>query len=295
MSDETRPDIVRDVPGQDLAPDVREAWLTDAADGFRQNGVVVLRGAIPQPRVAAVLQALKGRQLKGDEADDRPFQPAPLRPRIAVPLEGPLADPALFAPPTALALAKRLLGEETIIGELGLVASRPGDGPREPRRAAIPLFGGLDVESDVPSAAVTMLAPLGDVGPGVGFPEYWVGSHRAHGRAVDTATAPFRPVLEAGSIVMSDWRTLYRAGANTTGATTLGLYVSFQRKWLLSLSGSEYKPGLRVPAATLDRLPQAYHPLVAWALHRNKTDDVSEFAHLWLGRLVKGLHAAKGG
>jgi hypothetical protein len=233
--------------------------------------------------------------MKGDDGDDRPFQPAPLRPRIPVALEGALADPAVFAPPSALALAQRLLGQETIIGELGLVISRPGDGPREARRAAIPLFGGLDVESDVPSAAVTMLAPLGDVGPDAGFPEYWVGSHRTHGGAIDTAAAPFQPAVEADSVVISDWRTLYRAGPNTSGATRSGLYVSFQRKWLLSLSGTEYKAGLRVPAAPLKRLPQAGLPLVAWALHQNNTDDVSEFVHLWLGRAVKGFQAARGG
>jgi len=293
MSGATRPDIVRDAPGPDLAADAREAWLAETADGFRQNGLVVLRDAIPQPRVAAVLQAIKGRQLKGDEADDRSFQPAPLRPRIAVPLEGALADPAVFAPPTVLALARKLLGDEMIVGELGLVISRPGDAPREACRAAVPLFGGLAVEGEVPSAALTMLAPLTDIGPGAGFPEYWPGSHRA--REAAPAGLPYRPTFEVGSVVLGDWRTLHRAGPNTSGATHLGLYVSFQRKWLLSLSGSDYKPGLRVPAATMKALPEAYHSLVAWALHRNKTDDVSEFAHLWLGRLVKGLHATREG
>lgn len=292
MSDGNRPDVVRDAPGPDVTPDAQAAWLADAADSFRSNGVVVLREAIPRAAIAAVAAALKGRSLTGDEGDDRPFQPAPLRPRIPVLLEGPLADPAAFAPPSALALARSLLGGEIIVGEIGVVASRPGDGPREARRAAIPLFGGLDVERDVPTAAVTMLAPLGDVAPGAGFPEYWLGSHRA-GEA-DTATPPFQPAFEPGAVVMSDWRTLYRAGANTSGATHLAFYVSFQRKWLLSLSGSEYKPGLRVPAATLERLPQACRPLVAWALHQNKTDDLSEFVHLWLGRAVKTLQAARG-
>jgi hypothetical protein len=295
MSEGKRPGMVRDALGPDVTSDAREAWLADAADGFRSNGVVILRNAIPRPRIAAVLEALKARQMSGDEGDDRPFQPAPLRPRIAVPLDGPFADPAIFAPPSALALARRLLGDEMIVGELGIVISRPGDGPHETRRAAIPLFGGLDVESDVPSAALAMLAPLGDVAPGAGFPEYWVESHRTRDGAADTAVPPFQPAFEAGSVVMCDWRILYRAGLNTSGATQLALYVSFQRKWLLSLSGSEYKPGLRVPAATLKRLPQAYHPLISWALHQNKTDDVSEFLHLWMGRVLKGLRAATGG
>lgn len=295
MSAATRPDVVRPALDPNATPDAQEAWLAGSADDLRRNGVAILPNAIPLPRIAPVLEALKARQIGRDEPDGRQFQPAPLPPRTLVPLDGPFADPAIFAPPSALALARRLLGPEMIIGEIGAMVLRPGDGPHEARRAAVPLFGGLDVEADVPPAALTMLAPLGDVGPGMGFPEYWVGSHRARREAVDMTVPPFQPAFEAGSVVMTDWRTLYRAGVNTSGAPLMALYVSFQRKWLLSLSGSEYKPGLRVPPASLKRLPEAYHPLVSWALHQNKTDDVSEFVHLWMGRAVKRLRAVRGG
>ena len=292
MADATRPDIVRPALDPSAAPDAQEAWLAAAADGLRHNGVVILPNAIPRPRIPPVLTALSGRRIGSDDADGRKFQPAPLRPHVLVPLEGPFADPAVFAPPSALALARRLLGPEMIIGEIGAIILRPGDGPLEPRRAAVPLFGGLDVEGEVPPAALTMLAPLGDVGPGMGFPEYWVGSHR---KSNDVDAAPLQPAFEAGSVVMTDWRTRYRAGVNTSGATQLAFYVSFQRKWLVSLAGSDYQPGLRVPAASLSRLPEAYRPLVSWALHQNKTDNVSEFVHLWLGRAVKRLRAVRGG
>lgn len=293
MSDAKGPDIVQPAWDPNATLDAQEAWLAGAAEGLRRDGVVILPNAIPLPRIAPVVESLNSRQIGSAAEDGRPFQPAPLRPRVLMPLEGPFADPAIFAPPSALALALRLLGPETIIGEIGVVILRPGDGPHEARRAAIPLFGGLDVEGDVPPAALTMLAPLGDVGPGMGFPEYWVGSHRTHDGVGDAP--PLQPAFEAGSVVMSDWRTRYRAGVNTSGATQLALYVSFQRKWLLSLARSEYRPGLRVPRASLKTLPEAYHRLVLWALHQNKTDDVSEFVHLWMGRALMRLRAARGG
>jgi len=295
MSDAKRPDIVQPALDPNATLDAQEAWLAGAADGLRHNGLVVLPNAIPLPRIPPVLTALSGRRIGSDDEDGRKFRPAPLRPRVLVPLDGPFADPAVFAPPSALALARRLLGPEMIIGEIGAMILQPGDGPHEARRAAIPLFGGLDVEGDVPPAALTMLAPLGDVGTGMGFPEYWVGSHRTRRGVADMTVPPFQPALETGSVVMCDWRTLYRAGVNTSGATLLTLYVSFQRKWLISLAGSEYQPGLRVPQASFKRLQEAYHPLVSWALHQNKTDDVSEFVHLWMGRAVKRLRAARGG
>jgi hypothetical protein len=293
MTDATRPDIVQPAWDPNASPDAREAWIARAAEGLRRDGVVMLPNAIPLAGIAPVLASLKGRRVGRDDEDARAFQPAPLRPRVLVPLDGPVADPAVFAPPSALALARRLLGPETIIGEIGAVILQPGDGPLEARRAAVPLFGGLDVEGEVPPAALTMLAPLADVGPGMGFPEYWLGSHRS--RTEDVAGAPFQPAFQAGSVVITDWRTRYRAGVNASGATQLALYVSFQRKWLVSLAGAEYQPGLRVPPASFKRLPQAYQPLVSWALHQNKTDDVSEFVHLWFGRAVKRLRALRGG
>jgi hypothetical protein len=288
-----RPGVVQPAFDPHAAPDAEAAWLAGAAEALRSNGVAVLPKAIPLSAITRVAQALQGRRAAGLEDDGRSFQPAPLRPAMLVPLDGAFADPAIFAPPSALALARRLLGEEMIIGEVGAMILGPGEGPHEARRAAIRLFGGLDVEGDIPPAALTMLAPLTDVGPGMGLPEYWLGSHRT-GEAVGKA-APFQPAFEAGSVVMSDWRTLYRAGANTTGAPLLAFYVSFQRKWLVSLAGSEYRPGLSVPAARFKTLPDACRPLVSWALHQNKTDDVSEFVHLWMGRAVKGLRAVRGG
>jgi hypothetical protein len=293
MSAAKRPEVVQPALDPYAAPAAQEAWLAGAADALQSNGVAVLPNAIPLSGVARVAAALKGRQAGGLEDDGRSFQPAPLRPAMLVPLDGAFADPAIFAPPLALALARRLLGEEMIIGEVGAVILPPGEGPHEARRAAIRLFGGLDVEGDVPPAALTMLAPLSDVDPGMGLPEYWLGSHRTSDAGQDVP--PFQPAFEAGSVVMSDWRTLYRAGANTSGATLTAFYVSFQRKWLASLAGSEYRPGLSVPAAGFKTLPQACRPLVSWALHQNKTDDVSEFVHLWMGRAVKRLRAVRGG
>jgi len=291
MRDVKRPGVIQPALVPNAAPRAQEAWLAAAAEGLRQNGVVIIPNAIPLPRIPRIVEALNKRWVGGDDIDGRPFQPAPLRPRALVPMDGPFADPAIFAPPAALALARRLLGPEVIIGEIGAMILPPGEGPQGPRRAAIPLFGGLAEEAEVPPAALTMLAPLADVGAGMGFPEYWVGSHRTRNGAVDVA--PFQSAFEAGSVVMSDWRTLYRAGVNTSGAPLLALYVSFQRKWLVSLAGADYKPGLRVPS--LKKVPEAYRPLVAWALHQNKTDDVSEFAHLWMGRALKRLRVLRGG
>ena len=46
---------------------------------------------------------------------------------------------------------------------------------------------------------------------------------------------------------------------------------------------------MRVTPAMLHRLPEAYRPLFAWALHLNRTDSFQEFVYRWIGRLRRRL------
>jgi len=291
-------DIVRDAMSPDLSPLAQQRWLDDAADCFRRNGVVVIRNAIPPAAIAALLANFRVRHdvhmAPGQKKLFRTFQTDPLRAQIPTTLDGPVADPAVFAPPSVLALARRLMGDDIIVGELGVVISHPGAGPQETHRDSTSLFGGLGVETEFPPVSMTMLAPLVDVGPGMGPTEYWPGTHRLQDDAVDTTAPPLRATLNAGSVVMHDWRIYHRGGANTTGPVRPALYVCFQRKWFLSISGYEYKPQVRVTPQMLLRLPETYRPLFSWALHLNRTDGVSEFVYRWTGRIRKRLLALKG-
>ena len=141
---------------------------------------------------------------------------------------------------------------------------------------------------------MTLLVPLLDVSLDMGPTEFWPGSHRNRNEASATAPAPTRMPLNAGSVVFIDARIFHRGGANVSGPVRPTAYFSFHRKWYQESYGYEQKPQVRVTPAMLERLPEAYQPLFAWALHLNRTDSFSEFVYRWTGRVRQRLLRLKG-
>jgi hypothetical protein len=172
----------------------QEAWLDDAAACVRRNGVIVIQDAIPAAAIGAVLDDFKVRHdvhmAAGQTKLFRTFQSDPLRAQVPIAIDGPVANPEVFAPPSVLALARRLVGEDLIVGEMGVVISHPGAGPQETHRDSEFLFGGLDMEMDLPPFSMTLLVPLLDVDLGMGPTEFWPGTHRERDTARAAAGAP---------------------------------------------------------------------------------------------------------
>jgi len=291
-------DVVRDAMRPDMTGSEQQAWVEDAASCVRRNGGIVLRDAIPKPVLDAVLEDFKVRHdvhmAPGQKKLYRRFQSDPLRAQVPIAIDGPAANPAFFAPPSVTALARELMGEDLIIGEMGVVISHAGAGPQEIHRDSHFLFGGMDMEMDLPPFAMTLLVPLLDVTEGMGPTEFWPGSHLDRDEAAATASPPQRAVVSAGSVTFIDSRVLHRGGANVTGPVRPTAYFSFHRPWYVEKYGYEEKPQVRVTPAMLERLPEAYRPLFSWALHLNRTDSVQEFVYRWTGRIRRRLLKLKG-
>lgn len=289
-------DVVRDAMRPDMTPSEQAAWVEDAASCVRRNGGIVLRDAIPKPVLDAVLEDFKVRHdvhmAPGQKKLYRRFQSDPLRAQVPIAIDGPAANPAFFAPPSVTALARKLMGEDLIIGEMGVVISHAGAGPQEIHRDSHFLFGGIDMEMDLPPFAMTLLVPLLDVTEGMGPTEFWPGTHLNRDETADGP--PQRAVVNAGSVTFIDSRVLHRGGANVTGPVRPTAYFSFHRPWYVEKFGYEEKPQVRVTPAMLQRLPEAYRPLFAWALHLNRTDSVQEFVYRWTGRIRRRLLKLKG-
>lgn len=291
--------VFRDPMGSGAARRAQQAWIDDAAACVRRNGVIVIRDAIPAAAIAAVLEDFKVRHdvhmAAGQTKLFRTFQSDPLRAQVPIAIDGPVANPAVFAPPSVLALARRLMGEDLIIGEMGVVISHGGAGAQESHRDSNFLFGGLDMEIGLPPFAMTLLIPLVDVTPDMGPTEFWPGSHLNRDEAAACAGLPERAPVKAGSVVFLDSRVMHRGGANVSGPVRPTIYFSFHRGWYHESGGYENKPQVRVTPAMLEKLPEAYRPLFAWALHLNRTDSVSEFIYRWTGRFRLRLRRLKGG
>ncbi|HEX5377027.1 MAG TPA: phytanoyl-CoA dioxygenase family protein, partial [Phenylobacterium sp.] len=180
---------------------------------------------------------------------------------------------------------RELMGDDLIVGEMGVVISHPGAGAQIAHRDSAFLFGGMDMEIDLPPFSMTLLIPLLDVTLGMGPTEFWPGSHRLRDQAAVMTDPPARTALSAGSVVLLDSRVVHRGGANVSGPVRPTVYFSYHRSWYLENPGYESKPQVRVTPAMLQRLPESYRPLFSWALHLNRTDSLSEFTYRWTGRI----------
>ena len=291
-------DVVRGPMKPGLTPRAQQTWIEDAAACVRRHGVIVIRDAVPPAAVTAVLEDFKVRHdvhtAPGQKKLYRSFQSDPLRAQVPIAIDGPVANPEFFAPPSVLALARKLMGDDLIVGEMGVVISHGGAGAQEIHRDSAFLFGGLDMEIDLPPFAMTMLVPLLDVTLDMGPTEFWAGSHRLRDEAAVTTVPPQRTALSAGSVVLIDSRVLHRGGANVSGPVRPTAYFSFHRSWYQENPGYEKKPQVRVTPAMLQRLPEPYRPLFSWALHLNRTDSFQEFVYRWTGRIRQRLLRLKG-
>lgn len=286
-------ETVRNAPGSDRPQQHGSAWAEDAIACFARQGALVIENAIAPSVISAALRDFEARyrvhMAPGQKRLYRRFQPDPLRAQIPVALDGPIADPALFAPQPAMELIRRLMGDKLIIGEMGAVISHPGAQPQDAHRDSAFLFGGLDMEIGLPPFAMTMLVPLRHIPLEMGPTEFWPGSHRVRDEAAILAEPPQRLALKAGSLILIDARTMHRGGANASDLVRPIVYFSFHRRWYHENSGYEAKPQVRVTPSMLHRLPKTHRPLFDWALHLNRTDSLSEFAYRWGGRLWRLL------
>jgi hypothetical protein len=286
-------EITRDALAANANTEALRAWIEDAADCFRRHGVIAIRDAIPKATVEAVLKDFKTRHdvhmAPGQKKLYRRHQTDPLRAQVPVAIDGPVANPEFFAPLSATALVRELLGEDVVIGEMGVVITHPGAGAQEHHRDSVLLFDGIDVDAAMPPFAMNLLVPLVDVAPDEGPTQYWPGSQRVLDEAAVIAGPPTRLPLDAGSVVLHDMRVVHGGTAKPSGPVRPLVYISYHRKWHQETNGYDHKPQLIVSPTMLDRLPEAYRHLFVWALHLNRRSTVDEFARRWIGRIKRRL------
>lgn len=290
----TLEDISRDAMAADLSAADREAWVKDALACIRQHGALVVRNAIPPSVIGAVNEEFRVRHdvhmAAGQKKLFRRFQSDPLRAQVPTAVDGPVADPAFFAPPSVQALARELVGEDFIIGDMGVVISHGGATRQEVHRDFSPLFDGLEMDLDLPMFCLMVLVPLVDVSVEMGPTEYWPGSHRVRDTDRVLADPPLQVPVTAGTVCLHNSRLVHRGGNNRSGPVRPLLYFGFHRNWHFDNDGFDYKPQIRINESMLKRLPEEHRRRFRWALHLNRVESVSEFARLWTRRVGRALH-----
>ena len=289
----TLEDISRDAMTADLSAADRQAWIEDALACIRTHGALVVRNAIPPDVIAAVNEEFRVRHevhmAPGQKKLFRRFQSDPLRAQVPTAVKGPVANPEFFAPPSIVALAQELVGEDFVIGDMGVVISHGGATKQEAHRDSSPLFDGLEMDLDLPMFCLMVLVPLLDVRADMGPTEYWPGSHRIRDTDLAMSVPPIQVPVEAGTVCLHDSRLVHRGGSNVAGPVRPLLYFGFHRNWHFDNDGFDYKPQIRITEPMLERLPEEHRRRFRWALHLNRVESVSEFAGLWARRIRRAV------
>lgn len=290
----TLEDISRDAMKAGLSERERQDWLDDALGCIRQHGALVVRNAIPPSVIKAVNEEFRVRHdvhmAPGQKKLFRRFQSDPLRAQVPTAVAGPVANPEFFAPPSVQALARELIGDDFIIGDMGVVISHGGATKQEAHRDSSPLFDGAEMDLDLPMFCLMVLVPLVDVSTEMGPTEYWPGSHRIRDTEGVLADPPIQVPVEAGTVCLHDSRLVHRGGRNETGPVRPLLYFGFHRNWHFDNDGFAYKPQIRINESMLRRLPEEHRRRFRWALHLNRVESVSEFARLWTRRIHRAFN-----
>ena len=144
----------------------------------------------------------------------------------ALAIDGPLADPQVFANPAVLALAHRVLDGDVVLDSFGLIVSLPGSAAQHPHVDGC-LFPTSPVEQMLPPYALTLAMPLVRMDERSGTTALHRRSHRGKG-----GTAPdCMPVVEPGSALVWDYRTRHFGQANRSPDPRPVLFAVYCRSW----------------------------------------------------------------
>lgn len=196
-----------------------------ALEALRDQGFVVIRSVLDLARVDALLCALK-----------RIDAVTPLKPHQPyLPLVSPLTDDDVVRHPRLLTIVRAALGNDLMVGPVGLHRQDPGDRQLSIHRDRRQLF---DLPLALPVYAIVIQIALSDFTEENGATELWPGSHwlpdDGNGdRAATSRRAEAMPsclmTMGAGDVCLRDARLWHRAGTNRSDASRSMLVVQYER------------------------------------------------------------------
>lgn len=231
---------------------------------FREAGVMILEDVISPELVAAAhadyseRYAAYHRDIEYDDArhvGDR-------RNMISVAVSGALADPAIYANPSAMPLIRTLLGEEVILGSLVAVTSLPGSEDQKFHVDMPLLFENAEIGAQVPVYCVTLVLPLVDMNPDNGTTAFFPGSHLTVSE--EPSGEAVLPDVPVGNAILFDSRIWHHGTPNRSDAPRPVLYNTYQRPWYRDVVNFGRQKPLIIDDDTLARVDPANRHLFDW-------------------------------
>lgn len=252
--------------------------LREAHAAFRQNGCLLVRGALPVSLVDAMRTEFDQRYgalgLSGLREQSRRPPPNPVDPRgearfeITMRMSGAFAHPEGFANPLLRGILTPLLGGDMQLNSFSIVVSYPGAAMQQIHRDHGHLFASEpEISPNLPVYAINVGVPLIDVDLEIGPTGVWPGSHRwAPNVEADPAAAAVYPI-KRGDCILIDYRTLHTGMPNRTAVTRPILYMVYARGWFSDEATHFGVNSPDMPLEDYNRLPDAARkPLLYRAL-----------------------------
>ncbi len=231
--------------------------IAAVAEGVRQHGFAVIRGALPVELVSALHDEYQARygDLSGDAmraaalrgGANPVLEVGPRRYEIGVRVTGPFRDPRVFASGSILPVVSGLLDGYFHLSSFTVVASYPGAPWQHVHRDHPLLYADQDLALRLPPYAINVIVPLCDVDLAMGPTAIWPGSHRWPEEHELPGKPYVGPETRRGDAVLIDYRTMHAGMPNASTAVRPTLYLVYSRPWFFDVDNHRKRRAIDMP------------------------------------------------
>ena len=186
---------------------------------------------------------------------------------VTLDIDGPINSPELYDNPTMTAVAKKILGDDFIMGSVNIAVALPGAPHQSVHREHPPLFKESDrFRHDTPCYAIAILIPLIKASPVVGTTLVIKESQNMSFYDTENSDLPSQAYfLDLGSCIMVDYKVWHQGLANNSEDTIRPLLtVVFQRSWFYDRVNYTKQPPIKIDDSVYKKAPERLKELVSW-------------------------------
>jgi hypothetical protein len=203
--------------------------IENASRCFRKDGALIIEDIVDRAVIVGVREAFGALYAQFCSEREDVARVGGLRFMVTVKLEPPFDDPRLFANPYLLPILSAALDENFVIGAFGVICSLPSAPAQHIHNDGGTLFRRPDLDSLLPTSAITVAIPLRDMDEVNGTTTLWLGSHRKKSRALKEEG--IEPVVREGSCIFWDFRLEHSGTPNMGIFPRPLLYLTYCRPW----------------------------------------------------------------